>query len=97
MCGDLTNSTCSGDWCFEEVNGTNHDQCMEALARWQENFRTTITYSVIYNETINKETNTTRPDKPVALQIQIADHNQIRKSCPNKESFINYNILCSVM
>ena len=96
MCGQLANSTCDGDWSFEEVNKTNKDQCIEALARWEENENTTITYNVVYNETTNIVTGSKGPDKPMALHIEIADRNQINKECPNKESYINYNIRCRV-
>ena len=90
MCGIIINSSCSGEWCFEEVNSSNSEQCLEGLSRWQENENTSISYGVYFNSTSDNT-----PDKAVSLHVQVASYNQYNKNCPNNVSWIGYNITCN--
>lgn len=91
LCGSLANTTCEGDWCFEEVNKTANGTyiCAEGLSNWEESKNTTIGYYAMFNSN-----DTTTAVDPIGLHVQIADTYQKNKDCPNHISELNYNLFC---
>jgi hypothetical protein len=95
-CGAIINTSCSGKpWSMERVNRTNERQCIEGIARWDEEAygNGAIEYDVNYFLITGWDEDTQKPI-PIGITIQVTDDAD-DKECPNDKSEVNYNIVCT--